>query len=111
MNIETLRDYCLSLNGTTEGMKWDHLCFMIAEKIFVLASLEDGNLCLKCDPEDFDELAARPGIKQAPHFARRQWIALDSMDVMTDKELMERVAGSRQLVLSKLSKKLQEKYA
>jgi predicted DNA-binding protein (MmcQ/YjbR family) len=30
---------------------------------------------------------------------------------MTDKELMERVAASRQLVLGKLSKKLQEKYA
>jgi hypothetical protein len=33
------------------------------------------------------------------------------MDVMTDKELKNRVAASRQLVLSRLSKKLQEKYA
>jgi predicted DNA-binding protein (MmcQ/YjbR family) len=110
MDIEQFRDYCLGLKGATEGMKWDHLCFMIAEKIFVLASLEDGKLCMKCDPEDFDELVARPGIVQAPHFARRQWIALDNLEVMPDPELKKRVAASRALVLSKLSKKVQEKY-
>lgn len=110
MDIESLRDYCLSLNGSTEGMKWDHLCFMIEEKIFVLASLEDGHLCMKCDPEDFDELTARHGIKQAPHFARRQWIVLESIDAMPPAELQSRIAESRKLVLSKLPKKTQAKY-
>ena len=110
MDIETFRDYCLSLNGTTEGMKWEHLCFMIEEKIFVMASLEDGRLCLKCDADDFDELVARHGISQAPHFARRQWIAIESLDVMPHTELKERVASSRLLVLKKLSKKIQAKY-
>jgi len=110
MDIESLRDYCLNLKGATEGMKWDHLCFMIEEKIFILASLEDGHLCLKCDPEDFDELTARHGIKQAPHFARRQWIVLESLEVMPDQELQKRIAESRGLVLSKLPKKTQAKY-
>lgn len=110
MDIETFREFCLSLKGTTEGMKWDHLCFMIEEKIFVLASLEGGSVCLKCDPNDFDELVARHGIRQAPHFARRQWIALDSLDVLPDGELKSRAAQSRALVISKLTKKLQAKY-
>lgn len=110
MDIETFREFCLSLNGTTEGMKWDHLCFMIEEKIFVLASLEDGALCLKCHPDDFDNLVSRHGIKQAPHFARRQWIALDSLEVMSGQELKTRVEQSRTLVISKLTKKLQAKY-
>jgi predicted DNA-binding protein (MmcQ/YjbR family) len=110
MDIETFRDYCLSLNGTTEGMKWDHLCFMIDEKIYVLASLDDGRLCFKCDPDDFDELVARHGISQAPHFARRQWVAVESLEVFIDQELKERIATSRLLVLKKLSKKLQAKY-
>jgi predicted DNA-binding protein (MmcQ/YjbR family) len=110
MDIETFRDYCLSLNGTTEGMKWDHLCFMIEEKIFVLASLDDGVLCFKCDPDDFDALVARHGISQAPHFARRQWIAVESLDVLPDKELKERISTSRLRVLKKLSKKTQAKY-
>ena len=111
MDIESLRDYCLGLKGTTEGMKWDHLCFMIEEKIFVLASLEDGRLCMKCDPEDFDALTARPGIKQAPHFAKRQWVVMESIDVLPSNELQNRISESRRLVLSKLPKKIQVKYA
>ncbi len=111
MDIESLREYCLSLNGTTEGMKWDHLCFMIEEKIFVLASLDDGHLCMKCDPEDFDVLIAKPGIKQAPHFAKRQWVVLESIDALSSTELQSRIAESRKLVLSKLPKKIQAKYA
>ena len=111
MDIESLRDYCLGLKGTTEGMKWDHLCFMIEEKIFVLASLEDGRLCMKCDPEDFDALTARPGIKQAPHFAKRQWVVMESLDVLPSAELQNRISESRRLVLSKLPKKVQAKYA
>ncbi|WP_316811024.1 MmcQ/YjbR family DNA-binding protein [Pedobacter heparinus] len=107
MDIESLRDYCLSLKGTTEGMKWDHLCFMIGEKIFVLASLENGHLCMKCDQEDFDGLTARPGIKQAPHFAKRQWVVLENLNALPSAELQSRITESRKLVLSKLSKKLQ----
>jgi predicted DNA-binding protein (MmcQ/YjbR family) len=110
MDIETFRDYCLSLNGTTEGMKWDLLCFMIEEKIFVLTSLDDGRLCFKCDPDDFDALVSRDGITQAPHFARRQWIAIDDLEVMPENELKERISASRSLVLNKLSKKIQAKY-
>lgn len=110
MDIESLRDYCLSLNGTTEGMKWDHLCFMIEEKIFVLVSLDDGHLCMKCDQEDFDVLTAKPGIKQAPHFARRQWVVLEGLDALSSAELQSRIAESRKLVLSKLPKKVQAKY-
>jgi Uncharacterized protein conserved in bacteria len=110
MDIETFREFCLSLNGTTEGMKWEHLCFMIEEKIFVIASLEDGHLSIKCNPDDFDALVARPGIQQAHHMAKRHWVTLAGLDVMPDKELLDRVAISRALVLSKLPKKIQVKY-
>lgn len=111
MDIETFREFCLSLRGTTEGMKWEHLCFMVEEKIFVIASLEDGHLNIKCNPDDFDALVARPGIQQARHMAKRQWVTLTGLDVMPDNELKDRVAVSRSLVLSKLSKKIQAKYA
>jgi predicted DNA-binding protein (MmcQ/YjbR family) len=110
MDIETFREYCLSLNGTTEDMKWELLCFLIEEKIFVLASLDDGRICFKCDPDDFDELVARHGISQAPHFARRQWVAVENLEVMPDLEIKERIAQSRSLVLRKLSKKIQARY-
>ncbi|MGN7204763.1 MmcQ/YjbR family DNA-binding protein [Pedobacter sp. SAFR-022] len=108
MDIESFRSYCLSLPGTTEGMKWgEHLCFMIHEKLFVITSLDDGQITFKCDPEEFDELVARDGIMQAPHMAKRQWICLQNFDVLSDKELKERILISRALVISKLPKKVQ----
>jgi len=111
MDIETFRAYCLSLPGTTEDLKWgEHLCFMVHEKIYVINSLEDGRASFKCSPEDFNELAARDGIKQAPHFAKGQWVQLDTLDVLNDKELKERIAASRALVISKLPKKTQGLY-
>jgi predicted DNA-binding protein (MmcQ/YjbR family) len=110
MNIESFRDYCLSLPGTTEGLKWEHLCFMIEEKIFVLVDLHTHGFCMKCDVEDFEELAARDGIMQAPHFARKQWVFVDGLEVFNKKELEERVVQSRALVLAKLPKKTQAKY-
>ncbi|WAC40433.1 MmcQ/YjbR family DNA-binding protein [Pedobacter sp. SL55] len=112
MDIESFREYCLSLPGTTEGMKWDHLCFMIEEKIFVILAIDDGNrFSTKCTPEEFDELIARDGIKQAYHLAKRQWVQIENLDVLNDKELKQRVERSRELVLVKLPKKIQAKYA
>lgn len=112
MDIESFREYCLSLPGTTEGMKWDHLCFMIEEKIFVIADIDTGSrFSIKCNPDDFDALTARDGIAQAYHLAKRQWIQIENLDVLNDKELKERVAESRALVLAKLPKKTQAKYA
>ena len=111
MDIETFREFCLSLPGTTEGMKWEHLCFMIEEKIFVIIAIDEGNsFSTKCTPEEFDELAARDGIKQAPHMAKKQWVYIENLEVLNDSELKQRVETSRALVLAKLSKKVQEKY-
>lgn len=108
MDIEMFRTYCLSLPGTTEGMKWgDHLCFMVHEKLYVITSLDDGMITFKCDPEEFDELVARDGINQAGHMAKRQWVSLDYLEVLPEKELKERIAASRALVITKLPKKVQ----
>jgi len=110
MDIESFRTYCLSLAGTTEGMKWDHLCFMIEEKIFVIVDLDRQSFATKCSPEDFDELTAREGIRQAYHLAKRQWVEVANFDVLNDQELKARVTASRALVLAKLPKKVQQKY-
>ncbi len=111
MDIESFREYCLSLPGTTEDMKWGCLCFLIEEKIFVLISLEDNNrFSTKCSPEDFDELTAREGVQQAYHMAKRQWVQVENLDVLNISDLKKRVEDSRRLVLEKLPKKLQSKY-
>ena len=93
-------------------MKWgEHLCFMIHEKIFVITALDDGWITFKCDPEDFNELVARDGAMQAAHFAKNQWVTLENFDVLSDKELKERITTSRALVISKLPKKIQSAIA
>ncbi len=110
MDIESFREYCLSLPGTTEDMKWERLCFMIEEKIFVLVDLDTHGFCIKCTPEEFDEIAARDGVKQASHFAKKQWVFVDNLEVFNVIELKKRVERSRELVLAKLPKKIQAKY-
>jgi len=112
MDIEMLREYCLSLPGTTEEVKWgDNLCFMIEKKIYVIGSLDAGTLAIKCDPEEFEEVTARDGITQAWHLAKGQWIGLADLEVMPVQELKKRIAESRGFVLQKLSKKVRGKYA
>lgn len=111
MDIEQFREYCLNLPGTTEDMKWEHLCFLVENKIFVIVSLEDGNsFSSKCAPDEFDEWVARDGVGQAFHMAKRQWVQVDRLDVLPDKLLKKRVEDSRALVIAKLPKKVQEKY-
>jgi predicted DNA-binding protein (MmcQ/YjbR family) len=111
MDIENFREYCLSLPGTTEGMKWgENLCFMIEEKIYVIASLDDGHVSFKIDPEEFDELVARDGVAQAAHFAKKQWVTIEALDVLNDQEWRDRISASRALVISKLPKKTQSLY-
>ena len=56
MDIELLREYCLSLPGTEDDLKWgENLCFMLEQKIYALASLDTGSLTFKCNPEEFEE--------------------------------------------------------
>ena len=111
MDIESFREYCLSLPGTTEGMKWGYLCFMIEEKIFVIIDVDgDNGFSTKCSPEEFDELTARDGVQQAYHLAKRQWVQVANLAVLNDAELKKRIRTSRALVLAKLPKKIQEKY-
>jgi predicted DNA-binding protein (MmcQ/YjbR family) len=53
MDIESLREYCLSKKNTTEDMPFgdDTLVFKAGGKIFVLANLDgDLSINLKCDP-------------------------------------------------------------
>ncbi len=112
MDIEQFRNYCLSLPGTTEDMKWEHLCFLVENKIFIIISLEAGNsFSTKCSPEEFDELVAKDGIRQAWHMAKRQWVMVDRLDILPDHLLKKRVEDSRALVIAKLPKKVQAKYS
>lgn len=110
MTTDQMREYCLSLKGVTEGVKWeDHLCFMVAEKMFCITGFNDNDgVSIKVSPEDFDLLTERKGITQARYFAKRQWVAIEKRSSLKKKEWEEYLEKSYNLVKSKLTKKQQK---
>ena len=114
MNVEWMRETCLSWPGTTEGLKWgEHLCLMVGEKIFVVISLDQTPVAasLKVNEEDFDELVSRDGLGQAPYFQKRQWVKVDDITLLDDKEWKDRLRYAYEQIRLKLTKKLQRELA
>ncbi|MBB5636895.1 putative DNA-binding protein (MmcQ/YjbR family) [Pedobacter cryoconitis] len=112
MNIEELRDYCLSKPGTTEGLPFgeDTLVFKIGEKIFLLISLTASNrFNVKCDPEravtlreQYEEII--PGF----HMNKKHWNTIYMDGRLTFRQLQENIDHSYKLVYHSLPKKIQE---
>jgi predicted DNA-binding protein (MmcQ/YjbR family) len=115
MTIDQLRKYCSTLPHVTEDVKWGNdLCFLIAGKMFCVASLDprEGNrVSFKCTPEDFAEFTERDGIIPAPYMARNLWVSLEKWSALRDQEIKAAVAKSYGLVKAKLPKKIQQKLA
>jgi predicted DNA-binding protein (MmcQ/YjbR family) len=108
MNIDWLRQLCLSFPGATEQIQWGNdLLFKVGGKMFAAAPLEPAPVCLsfKASPESFVELTERSGIIPAPYLARAQWVALESRDALRLEELARLLRESYDLVAAKLPKK------
>ncbi|HWC78275.1 MAG TPA: MmcQ/YjbR family DNA-binding protein [Blastocatellia bacterium] len=108
MDIDSIRDYCLSLPNATEDVQWGNdLLFRIAGKIFAGVGLEDGSsLSFKCTPEKFSELIEQDGIIPAPYTARYHWVALERLDAVEERELKSLIRASYDMVLEKLPGKV-----
>lgn len=112
MNIEELRDYCLQKPGSTEGFPFgeDTLVFKVAEKIFLLCSLMNGNrFNAKCDPEraiewreQYEEII--PGY----HMNKKHWNTVFMDGRLTRRQLQELIDDSYDLVFRSLPKTKQE---
>lgn len=110
MDFDKLRDTCLSFPGATEGLKWeDHLCFMVAEKMFGITSVnpEEEGVSLKVTPEDFDELIARPHIFPQAYMAHNKWVRIEKYKALKEKEWQYYLRQSYDIIRSKLPKKIQ----
>jgi len=109
MDSETTRAYCLSFPHATENVQWGNdLVFKIARKMFAVVVLEGAlKYCLsfKCTEEKFAELIEQDGIDPAPYSARYHWVAFESFDVLSEKELKALLRNSYDLVFEKLPKK------
>lgn len=110
MNIEEIREFCLSFPHATEDVKWGNdLTFCIGEKMFAVVVLEKSEktaMSFKCTPEKFAELIEREGIFPAPYVARYHWVALESFAALEEDELKDLVRNSYEMVWAKLSSKV-----
>lgn len=96
-------------------MQWGaDLVFKIAGRMFAVINLEAGAdhcMSFKCTPEKFAELTERSGIVPALYVARYHWVALETFDVLSDRELRGLLRKSYKLVFARLPKKKQKELA
>jgi predicted DNA-binding protein (MmcQ/YjbR family) len=111
MNVDWLREVCLSFPGATEQIQWGNdLLFKVGGKMFAVTPLEPASvfLSLKASPENFAELTERPDIIPAPYLARAQWVALQTKDALPAEELARLLRESYDMVFAKLPRKMRE---
>lgn len=113
MNIEELRDYCLSKKGVTEEFPFDEhtLVFKVMGKMFALSGLErvPPQVNLKCDPERSVQLREEYDgiIYGGYHMNKLLWNTIEFSNLPLDfmKELIDH---SYDLVVAKMPKKVQK---
>jgi predicted DNA-binding protein (MmcQ/YjbR family) len=113
MNIETIREYCLSKKGATEDYPFDDITLVIkvAGKMFALISLDSIPLQmnLKCDPEKAIELreiyeCVLPGW----HMNKKYWNTIILDNSARWSELKEWIDHSYDEVVKKLNKSVRK---
>ena len=112
MNIEELREYCISKNGVTESFPFDEntLVFKVGGKIFCMTDLEgDFIVNLKNRPERNLELREQfPRVKPGYHMNKQHWNTVEIDGSIPDDLLRQLIDQSYMLVVEKLPKKMQE---
>ncbi len=111
MDIEEIRAYCISKNGTEESFPFDDttLVIKVGGKIFILLNLEgDFSMNLKCNPERAIELReANPAIIPGWHMNKKHWNTVVLDGSLPKKLIFEMIDHSYDLVFKSLPAKLQ----
>ena len=111
MNIEELRDYCLSKPQVTESFPFDEstLVFKVGGKMFALTGLEKfpPAINLKCDPNYALELresyeVIQPGF----HMNKKHWNTILYQENLSPELFKELIDHSYDLVVKSLTKKI-----
>ena len=112
MNIELLREYCLSKKGSTESLPFDEttLVFKVMNKMFALTSLDKSlAVSVKCEPETAVTLREEYSyILSAFHMNKKHWNTIHIDDSVSDSFVYKWIDHSYDLVVKGLTKKLQQ---
>ena len=108
MNVDFVRDLCLSYANTKESLQWgETLCFKVGGKIFAMLSLDEipPHLSLKTTTERFAELTEIEGIVPARYVGRYKWVTLERLNVLSAPEIRELIQNSYAMVVKKIPEK------
>ena len=116
MDIEALRRYCLRKNGTGEGCPFgdEVLVFTVMGKMFALAGVMNIPLSinLKCDPELAGDLRERyAAVVPGYHMNKKHWNTVTMDGSIPEREILEMIDHSYDLIVKGLKKGEREKLA
>lgn len=108
MNIETVRDYCLSLPLVTEDFPFDDqtLAFRIMDRIFACMDMERPEwVTMKCNPDRALELREEyVEIEGAWHWNKKYWNQVNLYGHLDDELIRSLIRHSYREVVRKLKK-------
>jgi predicted DNA-binding protein (MmcQ/YjbR family) len=112
MQVEALREYCISKKGVTESFPFDQntLVFKVGGKMFLLIDLNNPvDFNAKCNPEraialreEYDEII--PGY----HMSKVHWNTVKMNGRLTLKQIQDLIDHSYDLVYAGLTKTIKE---
>ena len=106
MNIEAIRDYCLSKKETSESFPFNEtaLVFKVAGKMYALLNLEvPHSINLKCDPETAIRLRENYSyVLPGYHMSKKHWNTILLDDFVPDDLIREWIDTSYRLVVQGL---------
>ena len=109
MNVESLREYCLSLPLATEDFPFDEttLVFRVVGKIFAMLDLERPDVVsLKCNPDYALQLREEhPERSGAWHMNKKYWNQVNLSGHLEDELVQGLVRHSYAEVVKKLTRK------
>ena len=111
MNLEELREYCLSKQSVTESFPFNEhvLVFKVGGKMFALTDLQDEepSVNLKCDPELAEELRDRyEEVQPGYHMNKKMWNTVMLNGRIPDALLKQWIDHSYELIVQSLPKKI-----
>ena len=118
MNIEELREYCLSVKGAEECFPFDEnvLVFKVMGKMFAFLDIAPRDGCfavaLKCDPNRSVLLREQYAGIGKSHYGGTTllWNGIELEADVPDELIRELIAHSVEEVIKKLPKKKREEY-
>lgn len=113
MNIEWLREYCLSLPHATEDFPFDErtLAFRVGGKIFLLTDVEEAwEFNTKCDPERAVELRERypDAVRPGYHMNKTHWNTVRIDMGLDDALVLHLIKHSYDLIRASLPTKIRK---